>query len=120
MYKITKKFMFSASHQLHGLKENHPCSRVHGHNYVITLELASEQLNSIGFVVDYRELDKFKLYVDMVCDHRHLNQVFKFNPTAENMAKYFYEVTKNMGLPVSAVEVSETDKTNARYEPTVN
>jgi 6-pyruvoyltetrahydropterin/6-carboxytetrahydropterin synthase len=57
MFRITKEFHFSASHQILGLGEDHPCARLHGHNYVVEVELMSDELNSIGFVRDYRELE---------------------------------------------------------------
>jgi 6-pyruvoyltetrahydropterin/6-carboxytetrahydropterin synthase len=116
MYKISKQFSFSASHILDGLPQEHPCSRLHGHNYVITVHLRAEQLNSVGFVKDYRELNNVKRYIDEKLDHRHLNDILPFNPTAENMAKYLYDVFKADIPELYAVEVSETPKTTAVYE----
>jgi 6-pyruvoyltetrahydropterin/6-carboxytetrahydropterin synthase len=50
-------------------------------------------------------------------DHKDLNTVFTCNPTAENMAEFFYEVFNARYHPLLfAVEVSETPKTMARYE----
>ena len=94
MFKITKEFHFCASHQLEGLPEEHPCSRLHGHNYIVKVELSCEDkdLNEVGFVVDYRELDVIKQWIDINIDHKHLNQYFKFNPTAENMSRYFFNL----------------------------
>lgn len=117
MYIISKEFAFSASHQLEGLPETHPCSRLHGHNYVIKVELSGIVLNKIGFIVDYRALDDIKKFIDGTLDHQHLNDVLPFNPTAENMSKHLYEYFHHLHPEVSAVEVSETPKTNARYEP---
>jgi 6-pyruvoyltetrahydropterin/6-carboxytetrahydropterin synthase len=116
MYKISKQFSFSASHILEGLPQEHPCSRLHGHNYVVTVHLRAGQLNSAGFVKDYRELDGVKKYIDSTLDHRHLNDVLPFNPTAENMAKYLYDVFVKDIPELYAVEVSETPKTTAIYE----
>lgn len=120
MYIITKEFHFSASHRLNGLPENHPCNRDHGHNYIIKVECSNAVLNDTGFVIDYRELDIIKEWINDKLDHQNLNKVLPFNPTAENMAKYFYEKFKEIIWQVSAVEVSETPKTNARYEPNNN
>ena len=117
MYKIRKEFHFSASHQLNCLPETNPCSRVHGHNYVVTVELCVKELNDVGFVVDYRALDDIKKYIDDVLDHQHLNDILPFNPTAENMAKNMYEYFNFLHPEVCAVEVCETPKTSARYEP---
>lgn len=117
MFKIKKQFDFCASHVLACLHPEHPCSRMHGHNYQVILELESDFLNEAGFVKDYRELDDFKKWVDTVLDHRHLNDVFPFNPSAENLAKGIYTVWKCKIPQLSAVVVKETPKTEARYEP---
>lgn len=116
MYKISKQFSFSASHILEGLPAEHPCSRLHGHNYVVTVHLRAEQLNSVGFVKDYRALSFVKDYIDNTLDHRHLNDIVPFNPTAELIAKYLYDVFKKDIPELYAVEVSETPKTSALYE----
>lgn len=115
-YKISKDFHFSASHVLSGLPSEHPCSRLHGHNYIIRIFLESETLNDIGFVVDYRDLEDIKDYINSNMDHRHLNDILPMNPTAENMAKWFYEQFKDKYPQIKSIEVSETPKSNARYE----
>jgi len=119
MYKITKEFHFCASHELLHLPKTHPCYRLHGHNYVIKVELQAKKLGADGFIVDYRKLDCIKQYIDQKLDHRHLNDVLPegVRPTAETMAKHFYERFKLLVPELSAVEISETPKTNARYEP---
>jgi 6-pyruvoyltetrahydropterin/6-carboxytetrahydropterin synthase len=126
MFVIRKEFAFSASHQLKGLPDTHPCSRLHGHNYVVTVELRSEWLNEVGFIKDYRSLEPVKRWIDEVLDHKHLNDVLgldkdkatlaMINPTAENMSKLFFDLFKEWIPELYAVEVSETPKTSARYE----
>ena len=114
-HTISKAFAFSASHTLTGLREGHPCSRLHGHNYVVTLEL-SGPLNAAGMVVDYGELASFSSWLDDTLDHRHLNEVFALNPTAERLAMWI-ALQHEGDLPqLVAVTVSETPKTTARYE----
>ena len=117
MYTISKQFNFSASHIIEGLPENHPCSRLHGHNYVVELALAAESLNETGFVVDYNELISFKSLIDDRLDHRHLNDVLEGATTAESIAKYLYDHAKKLWPEVVSVSVSETPKTNAIYRP---
>ena len=117
MYTISKKFSFSASHSLKNLPEGHPCRNMHGHNYVITVELRSINLDEAGFVLDYRKLDLVKSFLDKNFDHQHLNDVVDFNPSAENLARYIFKSLCQSIPLLSAVEVSETDKTLARYEP---
>lgn len=117
MYKISKQFAFSASHILEGLTNEHPCARLHGHNYLVTVHLKSNEVNEIGFVQDYRELSIIKEYIDNNLDHRHLNDIIPMNPTAENLACYLYNIFKNKIPLLYAIEVSETPKTSAIYEP---
>jgi 6-pyruvoyltetrahydropterin/6-carboxytetrahydropterin synthase len=118
MFKITKSFHFSASHQLFGLPTDHPCARLHGHNYIVEIELSSPALNQHGFVRDYRELKDLKTYIDEKIDHRHLNEIFgDDHVTAEHIAKHFYDWCKAKWPEVTAARVSETPKTWAEYRP---
>lgn len=118
MYKIAKEYHFSASHQLHRLPSDHPCARLHGHNYIVEVELQSATLNSVGFVRDYRELDDLKTYIDDKFDHRHLNDVLgDDNVTAELIARHFYDWCKSRWPEVTAVRVKESPKTMAEYRP---
>lgn len=129
MYRISKMFGFSASHRLEGLPNNpdgseHPCTRLHGHNYQVELILSSYVLDEHGFVLDYRAMQPFKDFLNEKLDHRHLNDVIDVHPTAENLARYLYEVAWAMfpmidlgmfpGSGVS-VRVSETDATWAEH-----
>lgn len=118
MYRITKEFHFSASHQLNSLPPTHQCARLHGHNYVVVIELSAEKLDEHGFVRDYQELSPLKRYIDEELDHRHLNDVLGDDAvTAEGLAKHFYDWCKLRMPETSAVKVSETPKTWAEYRP---
>ena len=121
-YTISKEFHFSASHQLGGLPDDHPCARLHGHNYVVKLELTALATDDVGFVFDYGRLKPFAQHIDDFADHRHLNDLLGTrNPTAENLARYFHGQATMMFtafLPPNTtirVGVSETPKTWAFY-----
>jgi 6-pyruvoyltetrahydropterin/6-carboxytetrahydropterin synthase len=116
MYTIYKEYHFSASHILPNLPVDHPCSRMHGHNYIVEVELQAPKLNEHGFVRDYRELDELKKYIDSTVDHRHLNDIFGDNGTsAESIAKFFYDWCKSRWNEVTAVRVRETPRSCAEY-----
>ena len=102
MYRITKEFHFSASHHLSHLPDGHQCARLHGHNYVVVVELSAETLNADGFVRDYGELKPLKQYIDAAFDH---------------MARHFYDWCAARWPETAAVKVSETPKTWAEYRP---
>ena len=119
-FVISKDFTFAASHVLNGLAEGHKCGRLHGHNYVVRVEL-SGPLNDVGFVVDYGDLAPFGEWINNTLDHRHLNDVLTtvINPTAENLALILAsELRDQCSVPSDitvAVGVSETPKTWAWY-----
>lgn len=115
MYTISKQFSFDASHQLTGLPEGHKCTRLHGHTYRVEVVLQSETLNEVGFVVDYGDLKPLKDYIDHRLDHRHLNDVFSFQTSAENIARHLYDFCKQHWPQTAKIRVSETPKTWAEY-----
>jgi 6-pyruvoyltetrahydropterin/6-carboxytetrahydropterin synthase len=118
MFTISKRFSFSASHQLGHLPEGHPCARLHGHNYEVEVVIDSPCLDDRGFCqVDYGELRPFRDYLDDELDHRHLNDVIPVRTTAENLAKHLFGKAREISPFVVAVRVSETPKTWAEYRP---
>lgn len=117
MWTIQKEFHFSAAHQLHGLSNSHPCSRLHGHNYVIRVFLSANKLDKVGFVQDYRALDAIKEFIDKRLDHRNLNDYFACNTTVECMSHHIFNLFRKKFPKLKAIEMSETQKTNCRYEP---
>ena len=120
-YEISKEFAWSASHRLDGLPDGHPCSRLHGHNYIARVTIAADTLDPVGFVLDFGRLSVLRDYIDAHLDHRHLNDVMDENPTAEHLAHHLTDraaallagARTDTGMYVS-VDVSETPKTWAR------
>lgn len=82
MFKVQKTMEVAACHQL-TLDYKSPCCSLHGHNYNITVYVKAEQLDHNGMVIDFTQL---KRVVHDFMDHKNLNDLFGFNPTAENMA----------------------------------
>jgi len=122
MFEISVEYSFAAGHALRGYKGK--CENVHGHNYKVQVTVAGEQLNSTGLLMDFVELRAaIKAAVERL-DHRFLNDLPPFdqlNPSAENLAKYFWEKVeaqaRAQGLRVDAVTIWETDSTSATYRP---
>lgn len=126
MYRIGKTFEFSAAHALHHLPDGHPCKRLHGHNYKVTLILEREETNEeTGFVLDFGELDAVKQYIDERLDHRYLNDVLGgvncddwqrgLYTTSESIARAFFQRFCLLYTDLVGVRVSETDKTFAEF-----
>lgn len=84
MYKVSKRMEISAMHHLN-LSYNSPCTNNHGHNWIITVEVAGEDLNTDGMLLDFKHI---KQLIHDNLDHKDLNGVFDFNPTAENITTW--------------------------------
>lgn len=108
MYTVIKRMEVSAAHSL---KLSYPskCENLHGHNWIITVYCRSRQLNADGMVVDFSHI---KQVVKEQLDHRNLNEVLPFNPTAENIARWICDQ-----IPACfKVEVQESEDNTAIYE----
>ena len=108
MYTVIKRMEISASHIL-TLPYPSKCENLHGHNWIITVYCRSKELNEYGMVVDFSQI---KEVVQGALDHRHLNDVLPFNPTAENIARWVCEQ-----VPYCfKVEVRESEGNTVIYE----
>lgn len=78
-------------------------------HWIITVYCRSERLNADGMVVDFTQI---KQAVKEKLDHRNLNEVLPFNPTAENIARW---VCKQIPQCYK-VEVQESEANTVIYE----
>jgi len=107
MYYVSKRIEVSAAHRLE-LSYPSKCTGLHGHNWIITVYCRAEKLNPDGMVTDFTEI---KRMVTDTIDHRCLNDVLPFNPTAENIARYLCENIPNC----YRVDVIESEGNTASY-----
>lgn len=83
-----QKLEISAAHSLQ-LSYESKCSRMHGHNWQLEIFLVSkDKLNEDGMVEDFTHIKKV---IQSKMDHANLNEIFDFNPTAENLGKWIVE-----------------------------
>jgi 6-pyruvoyltetrahydropterin/6-carboxytetrahydropterin synthase len=94
MYEVTVEAGFSSGHYLRNYKGK--CENPHGHNYKVRVTLAGAELDEAGLLLDFKLLKQVLRPVIDRIDHRMLNDLEPFtvlNPSAENIAKYFYDQT---------------------------
>lgn len=123
MYEVTVEDSFAAGHYLRNYRGK--CENPHGHNYKVRVTLRGAELDKAGLLLDFKDLKEvMKAVIDRL-DHQMLNEIEPFkmlNPSAENLARYFYDQTNgrlksltNGRVNVKDVTIWETDATTALY-----
>lgn len=121
MFEISVEETFAAGHALRGYRGK--CENPHGHNYRVRVHLRGDGLDNIGLLYDFRDLKHHLRALIERFDHQFLNDLEDFrqiNPSAENIAKRFYDGLKDHlaatpSVRLEAVTVFETDTTAATY-----
>jgi 6-pyruvoyltetrahydropterin/6-carboxytetrahydropterin synthase len=123
MYELTVERGFSSGHFLRNYKGK--CENPHGHNYKVRITLRGERLDAAGLLLDFRDLKQVMRPVIEYLDHQMINDLEPFttiNPSAENLAKYFYDETNRQLAEMTGGRVNvkdctiyETDTTTATY-----
>lgn len=137
MYQLTTEHSFDSAHFLAGYDGK--CGNLHGHRWRVLLTVQSETLREDrqqkGMCVDFAELKKdLRTELDaldhvLIIEQSSLREStmkalqeekfqvveMPFRPTAENFARYFYELFTLKGYPVAKVEVYETPNNSAVY-----
>ena len=131
---VTVRVYFEAAHRLHNPQQSDDWNRRvfgkcnnrhgHGHNYVFEVAVAGDVDPDTGYLIDMKELKGIldRVVVSEV-DHRHLNLEVPWlegiNPTAENLARLFFERVRRelpAGVRLAAVTVHETDRNSATFQ----
>jgi 6-pyruvoyltetrahydropterin/6-carboxytetrahydropterin synthase len=123
MFEVTVEAHFSSGHYLREYYGK--CENPHGHNYRVLVTLAGKDLEPNGLLLDFKVLKDILKPVVNYLDHQMINDLEPFttvNPSAENLAKYFFDKTNAelSGLTGGRVWVKqstifETDTSQATY-----
>lgn len=119
-YHLTVFAEFAAAHLLRGYPGD--CSRLHGHNWKVEVDVEATELDRHGMGVDFKTIRQAARTLADELDHRHLNDIPPFdqiNPTAENIAAWFFrglsEALNTETIRVSAVTIWETERARVKY-----
>ena len=137
MYELKTDAYFDSAHFLadyHG-----KCENLHGHRWRVEVTIGSTELGASGtekdMVCDFGEFKRIVRELVEKYDHTFLVEegtlpkklmrglekagfspkVLPFRTTAENLAKHFFDMLQEQGLPVVQVEVDETPNNRAVY-----
>jgi 6-pyruvoyltetrahydropterin/6-carboxytetrahydropterin synthase len=123
MYEVTVTAEFSSGHYLRNYVGK--CENPHGHNYKVRVTLRGAELDPSGLLLDFKLLKRVMRPVVEYLDHNMINDLAPFteiNPSAENLARYFYDETSKQLAEMTAGRVTvkdctiyETDTTTATY-----
>jgi 6-pyruvoyltetrahydropterin/6-carboxytetrahydropterin synthase len=123
MYEVTVEAGFSSGHYLRNYHGK--CENPHGHNYKVRVTLYGDELDATGLLLDFKMLKQVMRPVIDRIDHQMLNDLEPFielNPSAENIAKFFFDQTNEQlsdmtsgRVRVKDCTIWETETTTATY-----
>lgn len=118
MISICKKFSFCYGHRLP--EYNGKCSRYHGHNADVEVEVVrvSGRPSYDTMVMDFRELKDIVNPILEKLDHSDLTEFFTEPPTAETICRFISSAIRQdlpKGVDLIRVRVSETPTSWAEW-----
>jgi 6-pyruvoyltetrahydropterin/6-carboxytetrahydropterin synthase len=126
MFEVTVQAGFSSGHYLRNYHGK--CENPHGHNYRVLVTLVGDSLDETGLLLDFKLLKHVLRPTIDYLDHNMINDLEPFttlNPSAENLARYFFDNTATQldemtsgRVRVKDCTVYETDTSFARYYET--
>lgn len=113
---LFKEFQFEAAHRLPHVPQGHKCGRLHGHSFLVRIEISGEVDPHTGWIMDFADLKaRFQPIYDQL-DHHYLNEITGLeNPTSEVLAHWIWQQLKPRLPLLSAVMVKETCTAGCTY-----
>ena len=114
--KIFKEFRFEAAHRLPNVPEGHKCARLHGHSFLIKVEVEGPVGADSGWVMDFSKItDAFNPILARL-DHYYLNEIPGLeNPTSEVLARWIWNELHPKLAELSTIEIRETCTSGCIY-----
>jgi len=109
-WTLKVKDKFQAAHFLKQYKGK--CEKMHGHTFQVEVEIEVSELDKVGIGIDFAIIKK--TLNETLPDHTLLNDIYDFNPSAENLSRHFFGELKKH-FPVTCVTVWESTDASASY-----
>lgn len=119
MFEISASASFEASHYIEAEAGAAHYRKVHGHSFVVTASVASQNPDDDGWVMDLGELENLLRRTLVQLDHAVLNDIPGLEkPTFENILLWIEARMKAEGVSPSRLEIERpTLKQRAVYTP---
>ena len=119
MFRIERDYTVEAARRLPQLPAEHPCYRLHGHRFTVTLAIEGNADNEKQWVADYYDVDSaYEKQVGSLIDHNYLNDIAGLEvPTTEMLARWVFERLKPALAGLVEVVVAEENDTRCSYRP---
>ncbi|WP_414044437.1 6-carboxytetrahydropterin synthase QueD [Macrococcus animalis] len=94
VYELNKDMNFSAAHYIPDARAG-VCSRTHGHTYFVNVTIAGNNLDDMGFLVNFRDI---KTIINDTFDHTLINDLPELKdkmPSTELVAKTIFDMIDN-------------------------
>lgn len=113
IFALKHQFRIESARFLPRLPEGHPCKQMHGHSFLITLDLEASSLHpELEWLVDFNQVSETVKPVLSKLDHKLLNEVPGLeNPTSENICLYLFRQLKPSLMNLKKVSIKETPDT---------
>jgi 6-pyruvoyl-tetrahydropterin synthase len=104
MYTVSKSFSFVSKKGTTDLQA-----------YIITFSLKSPYVDKNGKIVDYSTFDSVKEFIDEKLNNKRLKDIFHFEPTPENISKFFFKKFKKQFHLLNSVTVDKLGDVKVKY-----
>lgn len=115
-FELKSQFQIESARFLPKLPSSHPCSKMHGHSFVLIFTFHGPLNPEIGWVRDYHEITTSLKPMFEQLDHKILNEVPGLsNPTSEMLAVWLFERAQKILPELVRVTVKETPTTECTF-----
>ena len=113
---IFRVFHLQCARRLPALPPSHPCSRQHGHSFRVEITVSGVVDPTLGWVLDFADIDMAWQPIHAALDHRYLNDIDGLdNPTSEQLAIWLWRQLEPALPGISQIRVMETHDSGCVY-----